>query len=110
MKGKSAKGEEVPTQLSGRLAPSNPPICAPSRKREGRVKLSYKDQRDYEQLPAHVETLTATIKAAEAELGDATLYARDPARFGALTAAIEKARAERDAAEERWLELAEMVG
>ena len=33
----------------------------------------------------------------------------DPARFAALTAAIEKARRERDEAEHRWLELAEKV-
>ena len=33
----------------------------------------------------------------------------DPARFAALTQAIAEARVERDAAEERWLELAERV-
>ena len=37
------------------------------------------------------------------------LYTRDPARFAQLTAAIEKARADRDAAELRWLELAEQA-
>lgn len=39
----------------------------------------------------------------------AAFYARDPAKCAALTGAIDKARAERDAAEERWLELAELV-
>ncbi|MBY0392988.1 MAG: ABC transporter ATP-binding protein, partial [Novosphingobium sp.] len=37
------------------------------------------------------------------------LYTTNPTRFAALTASIDKARAEKDAAEERWLELAEMV-
>ena len=37
------------------------------------------------------------------------LHRKNPARFAALTGAIDKARAEKDAAEERWLELAEMV-
>ena len=40
---------------------------------------------------------------------DPSLYARDPAKFAALTDAIEAARAEKDAAEMRWLELAEQV-
>ena len=48
-------------------------------------------------------------KITEAALADPALYSRDPARFAALTAAIDKARAEKDAAEERWLELAELV-
>ena len=42
-------------------------------------------------------------------MSDASLYSRNPARFSELTALIEKLRAEKDAAEERWLELAEMV-
>ena len=45
----------------------------------------------------------------EEALHDPDLYTRDPTRFAALTAAIDKARAERDAAEERWLELAERL-
>ena len=52
---------------------------------------------------------SAEIKRLEAVLDDATLYSRDPARFAALTKAIEVARAEKEAAEERWLTLAEAV-
>jgi ABC transport system ATP-binding/permease protein len=74
-----------------------------------KAKLTYKDQRDYDLLPARVEELSAQIARDEALLSDPALYARDPAKFAALTKAIEAARAEKDAAEERWLELAEMV-
>jgi ATP-binding cassette subfamily F protein uup len=74
-----------------------------------RRKLSYKDQRDYDQLPERIEEIEAAIARDEAALSDPDLYARDFARFQALTAAIEKARAERDAAEQRWLELAEQA-
>jgi len=73
------------------------------------VKLSYKDQRDYDQLPARIEALAAAIARDEAALADPDLYARNPARFDALMAAIAAARAEQEAAEHRWLELAEMV-
>ena len=74
-----------------------------------RVKLTYKDQRDYDQLPGRVEELEAIIARDETALMDADIYTRDPERFATLTASIAKARAEKDAAEERWLEVAETV-
>ena len=55
------------------------------------------------------EQLLAQIARDEQALADPALYTRDPAKFAALTKAIETARAEKDAAEERWLELAELV-
>jgi len=75
----------------------------------GRAKLTYKDQRDYELLPRRVEELEAAIARDEAVLADPDLYTRDPKRFAALSKAVEAAQAERSAAEERWLELAEQV-
>lgn len=72
-------------------------------------KLSYKDQRDYDLLPGRIEELDKAIARDEAAMADPDLYTRDPGRFAALTQAIAKARADKDAAEERWLELAEMV-
>ncbi|UVO55472.1 ABC-F family ATP-binding cassette domain-containing protein [Sphingomonas sp. SUN039] len=76
---------------------------------KARVKLTYKDQRDYDQLPKRVEELEAAIARDETALMDGSLYTGDPKRFAALTAAVAAARAEKDAAEERWLEVAEMV-
>lgn len=73
------------------------------------AKLTYKDQRDYDLLPQRIEEIEAAIARDETALHDPDLYTRDPARFASLTAAIDKARAERDAAEERWLELAEKL-
>jgi len=73
------------------------------------AKLSYKDQRDYDLLPKRIEEIEAGILRDEEALADPALYTKNPKRFAELTAAIEKARTEKDAAEERWLELAEMV-
>jgi ATP-binding cassette subfamily F protein uup len=73
------------------------------------AKLSYKDQRDYDLLPKRIEEIEAAIARDEAALADPALYVSDPAKFAALTKAIDAARAEKDAAEERWLELAEQV-
>ena len=88
-------------------APSK--AAEPRRRRAAQTKLSYKDQRDLDLLPQRIDALEAEIARDEDILSDPDLYARDPARFAQLTAAIEKARAERDAAEERWLELAEQA-
>ena len=72
-----------------------------------RTKLTYKDQRDLELLPARIEALDAGIARDEAALSDHDLYRRDPRLYEALSDAIAAGRAERDAAEHRWLELAE---
>ncbi|MDE2597087.1 MAG: ABC-F family ATP-binding cassette domain-containing protein [Sphingomonadales bacterium] len=82
------------------------PVEAPA-PRKG--KLSYKDQRDYDLLPGRIEEIEKAIARDEDALSDATLYTRDPAKFAALTKALEAARAEKEAAEERWLELAELA-
>ena len=74
-----------------------------------KAKLTYKDQRDYEQLPERIDELLAGIARDEAALHDPALYTRDPAKFAALTKAIDQARAAKEAAEQRWLELAELA-
>ncbi len=94
--GASAKAKETP-------APQAAPVGARSKK------LTYKDQRDYDLLPRRIEELEAQIARDEAALSDPDLYTSNPNRFAALSAAIEKARDERDLAEERWLDLAEQV-
>ncbi len=87
-------------------APARPTAEAPRTKA---TKLSYKDQRDYDLLPARIEAIETQIARDEAALADPDLYVRDPAKFDALSKAIETAREEKDAAEMRWLELAEQI-
>jgi ABC transport system ATP-binding/permease protein len=103
---RSANAGALQTQTA-----AHSPKLLPSQEHIARVKtkLTYKDQRDYELLPKRIEEIEATIARDEALLADPTLYARDFAKFEALTKAIEAARIEKDAAEERWLMLAEMV-
>ncbi|MEZ0241904.1 MAG: ATP-binding cassette domain-containing protein, partial [Sphingomonas sp.] len=85
--------------------PVVPVAAAPKPK----AKLSYKDQRDYDLLPARIETLDKEIARDEAALMAGDLYTKDRAKFDALMTAVATAREEKDAAELRWLELAEMV-
>ena len=99
---------DAPKASTAKAKAAAAPPPAPE-KPKMQTKLSYKDQRDYDLLPARVEALGQEIAAAEAALSDPDLYSKDPARFAALTKAIDSLRTERDTAEERWLTLAEMV-
>ncbi|MEP9358472.1 ATP-binding cassette domain-containing protein [Sphingomonas sp. KR3-1] len=83
-------------------------VAAPEAPRKV-TKLSYKDQRDYDLLPKRIEEIEAQIARDEAAMADPDLYAKDHARFTRLGEGIRKLRDEKDAAELRWLELAEMV-
>ncbi|HWI89496.1 MAG TPA: ABC-F family ATP-binding cassette domain-containing protein [Sphingomicrobium sp.] len=76
---------------------------------QGNRKLSYKDQRDYDRLPGEIEQLQAAVAADEQALSDPDLYIRDPKRFAELTERIARHRADIEAAELRWLEVAEMA-
>ncbi|MES2137312.1 MAG: ATP-binding cassette domain-containing protein [Pseudomonadota bacterium] len=86
-----------------------PKQASPPGPRPSAGKLSYKDQRDYDRLPAEIERLEAAVAADEATLHDPDLYARDPDRFAELTERIARHRADIEAAELRWLEVAEMA-
>ena len=84
--------------------PAPPPTPAPRAD-----KLSYKDQRDYDTLPERIEELELAIARGEEILADPNLYSTDPQRFANIMKGVENARAEKNAAEERWLSLAERV-
>jgi ATP-binding cassette subfamily F protein uup len=75
------------------------PAPSPSRR------MSYSEQRALETLPARIASLQARAEALNGELADSGLYARDPDRFAAKTAALAAAHDELTAAEDQWLTL-----
>ncbi len=91
-----------------KAAKAEKPVSPPSPAARS-TKLSYKDQRDYELLPTRIEELENAITKGEAILSDPDLFTNDPQKFANISKGIENARAEKETAEERWLELAEMV-
>jgi ATP-binding cassette subfamily F protein uup len=93
------------TRSGGSDNKASPPAPPPPKS----TKLSYKDQRDYELLPARIEELEVAIAKGEEILADPDLYTADPQKFANISKGIENARSEKDAAEERWLALAELV-
>jgi ATP-binding cassette subfamily F protein uup len=72
-----------------------------------RQKLSYKEQRELDNLPGEIARLGSEIDALERKLADPDLYNRDPEGFHAATRRLNAAREALDAAETRWLELEE---
>ena len=75
----------------------------------GNKKLSFKHQRDLDRLPAEVDRLEHEIADAEKALHDPDLFLNHPEKFAELTATIDLKRAEKDAAQERWLEVVELA-
>ncbi len=102
-----AGGGPTPPRRASASADSPTPRSPPA---SGcRRKLSFKDQRDLDRLPAEVERIEREIAATEDLLHDADLYSKNPARFAELTRQVEILRAEKETAEMRWLEVAELA-
>ena len=57
----------------------------------------------------YAKNLPPRVAKGEAILSDPELYTADPQRFANISKGLENASAEKDAAEERWLMLAEAV-
>ena len=92
-------------KVSASKQPERTDAAAPAKR-----KLSYKEQRELEALPAQIEALEAEQAALRAELADTNIYQRDAQRAAALhtrDAAIED---ELMQALERWEELGAIAG
>ena len=70
------------------------------------LRASSRARRDLDRLLAEIEALGATIARLEGELADPELFRRDPGAFEDLTRRLARSRDDRQAAEQRWLELA----
>jgi len=101
---KRYEAARAPAKAAAKEAPASQPRSGSAAR-----KLSYKDQRDYDRLPGEIERLQAEIVNAEEALHDPDLYTRDPERFAKLTERIARNRTEIEAAEYRWLEVAELA-
>ena len=88
-------------------APPKPKAASPAEPAAPKVrkKLSYKDQRELNELPGRLDKLTSEIAVLESRLADPDLYTRDPAGFQKTSATLSARQADLAAAEERWLEL-----
>jgi ATP-binding cassette subfamily F protein uup len=102
-----ARGKQAEAARRAAPAPAPAPASAaapPAAAR--RSKLSYKEQRELDALPARIEALEAEQRALGEELADGSLYARDAARAVALHKRHGEIEDELMAALERWEALA----
>ena len=86
--------------------PAATPVPKPTPAQK-RPKLSYKEQRELDELPGRIEALEAEQKALAAVLSDAALYTSDPARIAQAQARVEAIDEELLLALERWEALGE---
>jgi ATP-binding cassette subfamily F protein uup len=91
--------ERSRVELVAPPAPQAAPAHAPP---AAKTKLSYKEQRELEALPARIDALEAEQKAIAAETADPQLYVRDAARAAALLERSARIEEELMAALERW--------
>lgn len=73
-----------------------------------RNKLTYKDQRDYDNFPGDLKRLEPDIQTTEEQLHDPKLYLNDPEQFDKLTVSLEEMKDKQESMEIRWLELDEL--
>jgi len=83
-------------------APAQPSPAAGGGVSSSARKLSYKEQRELDALPARIEALEAEQRTINAELADGLLFARHPQRGAELTARHAQIEDELMNALERW--------
>ncbi|WP_405048172.1 MULTISPECIES: hypothetical protein [Ralstonia] len=96
----SARSAQM-AQAAKPVAEEKKPEAAKPRER-ATVKLSYKEQRELDALPATIEALEAEQKQVGGELEDGTIYGRDPERAQKLAERHEAIELELLEALERW--------
>ncbi|KZD08310.1 ATP-binding cassette domain-containing protein [Oceanibaculum pacificum] len=96
----------VPVEEAPKAAKAAAP--KPERPKPPAAKLSYKDQRELEQLPGIIAKLETEIARLETLLADPDFFRRDAAGFQKSSALLERARAAVATSEDRWLELEAM--
>jgi ABC transport system ATP-binding/permease protein len=90
------RGRVAPVAVAAPAAAAAAPSPAP------RTKLSYKEQRELDGLPAQIEALEAEQKTIGAELADGSVFASDGARAAALLKRHAEIESKLLAAMERW--------
>ena len=89
----------TPAKATASIPPPAPASTEPKRK------LSYKDARELEQLPARIEALETEIAQRTAAMNDPAFYQQDAAALLKANEALAALQADLDAAYRRWSEL-----
>src|SRR5262249_48418235 len=103
------RGEDIARETTGKPAKPREPKAAQgpaaAEPRAGKRRLSFNEKYALEALPGEIAALQEKIRAAQEELADASLYARDRKAFDEISAGLVAAQDALAAAEDKWLEL-----
>ena len=115
---KQKQGEETKPGLSENAAPvreekdkkqPSEALEKPAQKSsKAVVKLTYKDQRELNNLPAKIEKTESEIAALSEKLSESGFFKEDPKGFHKATCELSDAQARLERYENRWIELEEM--
>jgi ATP-binding cassette subfamily F protein uup len=94
------RGPQVAAVQSTRSAPARPSQGGQTKRR-----MSFKEQKELEQLPARIEQLEAKIAQLTETMHDPAFYQRDSAAIVAHNAQLAEVQAQLDIAYGRWMEL-----
>lgn len=94
-------------KTSGKAAANAQPVSAPEPEvaKKPAKKLSYKLQRELEQLPAEIEQLESAIAAQEDKIAAADFYQQDASKVAAELQKLEDLQHQLEQKMERWMEL-----
>ncbi len=87
------------------IAAVKPAVAAPAAPAPKKAKLSFKDQRELDGLPAKINTLEEEQSALTATIGDASFYQKPHAEVSAALARMEALTGELEKAFARWEKL-----
>ena len=97
-----------PAKVTDQNIGQNDPQRLPSKREQlSKKKLSYKEQRELDQLPAQIAALEAEQKELQDALADGSLFQNDPAKAAAMTVRTVAIDDELMAALERWTALSD---
>lgn len=90
-------------RVSAPTPPVRPPVAAAAAKKP--QKLSYKENRELQQLPATIEALEARIAALTERIADPAIYREDPAVLRDVQQQLQDCEADLGKSYQRWEEL-----
>ena len=100
-----AQSAAAVAKASATAVPAAKPVAAAAAPAPAKRKLSFKDARELEQLPAKIEQLELDVEGLTSAMNDPAFYTRSSAEVTAHTQKLSKLQAELDAAYARWEEL-----
>lgn len=99
-----------PAKVKKEKKPDVPkPVSVVQTSAPAKKKLSFREQREYDELPGKLEALELSIAQLQADLADPAVYTHHQ-KVEALTQALDQAQKDQESMMERWMELEERAG